>query len=131
MSCFRFIGGSEEELFAVDAVARLVDELVLALLLVQRPQLQRVQLQREARPHFSERAGAAVLAELVAMVAEEDEVALVVHRYHSSRLEIGHLREERGEHAADSVAKHRVEVVHYQLRVHVARRGAVASDLVA
>ena len=91
--------GSEEELFAVDAVAGLVDELVLALLLVQRPQLQRVQLQREARPYFSERASAAILAELVAMVAEEDEVALVVHRYHSSRLEIGHLREESSERA--------------------------------
>ena len=124
-------GGSEEELFAVDAVARLVDELVLALLLVQRPQLQRVQLQREARPHFSERASAAIFAELVAMVAEEDEVALVVQRYHSSRLEIWHLREERGEHAADPVAKHRVEVVHYQLGVHVARRSTMASDLIA
>ena len=69
---------SKEELFAIDTITWLVNELILSLLLVQCTQLQRMQLQCETRPDLFERACLAIISELVAMLSEEDKVSLIV-----------------------------------------------------
>ena len=73
-----------------------------------------MQLQSEAGSYLLQACPRTVFVELVAVVAEENEVSLVVHGDDSTSLQVGHLREQRGQHASDSVSKHRVEVVHDQ-----------------
>jgi len=122
---------SQEELLAVDAIFGLVDEFELAVLLVERAQLQRVQLQGEPRSHFLQVSARTVLVELVPMVSEEDEISLVVHGYDSSSFQVGHLREQRCHHAANSVTEHRVEVVQNQFWLRVTWGSAVVHNLVS
>ena len=50
-------------------------------------------------------------------IPEEDEVTLVVEGHGPAAIEIGVLAEQRGEHAADAVAKRCVEIVQDQLRL--------------
>ena len=64
----------------------------------------------------------------VAVVPEEDEVALVVERHHSAAVELGALREHGREHAPHPVPHARREVVQDELRVMV-RRAPVVFNL--
>jgi hypothetical protein len=91
-----------------------------------------MQLQREARAHLLQVGATAIGEELVAVVAEEDEVALVVEGHHLAAVEVGVLREEGRQHTADTLAGHRVEVVQDHLgRVIMAGGAAVVGDVVA
>lgn len=84
---------SEEELFPVDSILWLVNELELSVLSIERAELQRVQFQSETGTHLLKVGAAAVIIELVAVLPEKDEVALVVHRDDSARREVRDLRE--------------------------------------
>ena len=76
-----------------------------------------MEFEREARAALPQRHARAIFIELIAMVAEEDKVALVVQCDRPACCKIWHLREETGEHAADSMAQHSIEVVHDKLGV--------------
>lgn len=60
----------------------------------------------------------AVVIELVSVVAEEDEVSLVMPCYHSSLLESWILREQTRNESAHSGAQHCVEIIEDQLWCH-------------
>ncbi len=75
-----------------------------------------MQLESESRPAFLQICSLAVGRELVAVVAEEDEVALVVHGDHSPSVEVRRLWEQGCQHTPNAVTRHRVEVVQDKLR---------------
>jgi hypothetical protein len=64
-------------------------------------------------------------------VPEEDEVSLIVHSDYPTCLQVWHLREQRGQHATDSVAEHCVEVVHNQFGMGRARCCSVVHNRLA
>ena len=83
-----------------------------------------MQFQSKPGPAFLQIGSLSVLGELVPVVAEEDKVALVVHCDHTAAVEVRRLREQGGEHAADAVAGHGIEVVQDELGGVVVGGGA-------
>ena len=65
------------------------------------------------------------------MMSEEDEISLIVKCDNSARCELGSLREERGKHATDAMAKHCVKVVKDKLWVRVTGSCSMADDTVS
>lgn len=81
------------------------DPLVVAGLRVEQSLLQRAQLQCESRAQFCKFCPFSVLGELVAMVPEEDVVALVVERAHAPPSKLWIVVEQRAQHATDAEAE--------------------------
>ena len=100
---------------------RLVLPLVLAVLRVKRANLQALEPQREARSELLQTRGDALLLafalllEDVAVVAEEDKIALVVQRDDLPAAKLRVVRHEAAEHAADAMAQPRRKVVENKL----------------
>ena len=101
------------------------------MLFVEGAQLERMQFQSESGPHFLQMRPRAVFIELVPVVAEEHKVSLVVQSDHSAVAKLRGLRKQTSQHAADSMAQHRVEVVHDQLGVNFRRRRSVVQYVLA
>lgn len=70
-----------------------------------------MELESEARADLLQVCATAVFCELVAVVTEENEVALIVEGDYSSPVEVRGLGEKSCEHTPDTVAGHGVEVV--------------------
>lgn len=83
---------------------------VVACLAVEESLLQRPQLERESRSEFHELDALAALIEFVAVMAEENVIALIVERHGTSASELGIVVEDRAEHSADLKAQTRREV---------------------
>ena len=122
---------SDKELLAIDTISRLVDELIFALLFIESAQLQAVQLECESGANFSQSCLCAIFVEFVSVLAEENEISLIMQGDHSSSREVWHLWEESSQHASDSVAKHRVEVVHDKFWVRLAWCCTMTHDIVS
>ena len=84
---------SQEELFTIHTISRFVNELILSLFLVKCTKLQCVKLQSELRTYFFDCTCLTILCKLVTMVAEEDEVSLVVQGDYATCLQVGNLGE--------------------------------------
>ena len=104
--------------------ADLVQPLHLSVLRVEYSVLHPPELERELGPELLQ-SRLLLALENVAVVTEEDEVALVVECDDATTLEVGHLVQQTAEHAAHAVAQARVEVVEDHLRL-VGRRATVA-----
>lgn len=89
-----------------------------------------MKLKGEPRADFGQVGPCAVGVELVTVMAEEDEVSLVVPGADSSLLELRVLRKQTGDHSAEARTQHSIKVVHYQLgRHHSSVVGAVVGDI--
>ena len=104
--------------------ADLVQPLHLSVLRVENSVLHPPELERELGPELLQPRLLLALED-VAVVTEEDEVALVVEGDDATTLEVGNLVQQTAEHAAHAVAQARVEVVEDHLRL-VRRRATVA-----
>ena len=90
-----------------------------------------MKLESKSRSNFFNRTGLAIFTKFIPMVAEKDEIALIVQSDNAPGLKIGYLREKRGEHSTNTVTKHCVEIVHDKLRVDIARSSTMIGDIVA
>lgn len=92
-------------------------ELVFTVFSVEQTVLQRTQLQREPWPKFLQPHDLAFLVEDVAVLSEEDKVALVVEGGDAPPAELRFLVEETGQHATNALTESRVEVVQDHFRL--------------
>lgn len=86
-------------------------ELVFTMLGVEQTVLQRAQLQCELRAKLLQPDDPAFVVEDVAVLSEEDKVALVVEGGDPPPAELRLLVEETGQHATDALTETRVEIV--------------------
>ena len=113
---------SEVHLLAINSHAGFVYEFVFSELRIQSTKLQAVQLQSESRPTLLQVCSLTIRCEFVPMMAEEDEITLIVHGDNSAAMEVRCLWEHSGKHATDTMTSHRIEVVEDKFwRVIVAR----------
>ena len=101
------------------------------MLFVEGAQLQGVQFERETGTYFLQMRTRAIFVELVPVMSEENEVSLVVQRDNPAVAQLGGLREQTGKHAPDSMAEHRVEVIHDQFGMDLGRRCSVIQNVLA
>ena len=102
---------SEVHLLAINSHAGLVYEFVFSELRIQSSKLQAVQFQCESRPTLLQVCSLAIWCEFIPMMAEEDEVTLIVDGDNSAAMEVRCLREHSCKHATDTMASHRIEVI--------------------
>mmetsp|Transcript_2214 Transcript_2214/g.4967 ORF Transcript_2214/g.4967 Transcript_2214/m.4967 type:complete len:246 (-) Transcript_2214:513-1250(-) len=111
---------SDMEAPSASIQVRLVLPFIFAVLRIERAELQRLELEREARAKLLQAHGHVALARIVlkdvAVVPEKDEIALVVHRDYLPPLELRVVREQAREHAAEPMAQPGGEIVQDQLR---------------
>ena len=89
-----------------------------------------MQFESETRSAFSQCHTCSIFTELVAMVAEENKVSLIVQGYGPPRSQVGNLWEETSEHTANPMSKHGIEIVHDELRVSISGSRRVIDNVV-